>query len=134
MLWQFHRQFIRCHCSLLLVPKEAMHQCTKDHWYTAYFVLNSSNSRYFYVAVPLSEDPLPCTMKQPIYTRSYKSNYFIRNNLLYCDQNKDLNLRLNFIRYYKFKQAFSATKFFWEARAGNRPFLANFVPDYLQIF
>ena len=47
MLWQFHRQLIRGHCSLLLVSKETVYQSTKDHWYTACIVLNSSNSRYF---------------------------------------------------------------------------------------
>ena len=38
---------IRCHCCLLSVSKEAVHQCTKNYGYTACIVLNSSNSRYF---------------------------------------------------------------------------------------
>ena len=46
MLWQFHRQLIRGYCCLLSVSKEAVHQSAKDYWYTAGFVLNSSNSRY----------------------------------------------------------------------------------------
>ena len=56
MLWQFHRQLIRCHCCLLLISKEAMHQCTKEHWYTAYLVLNSSNSRYIGVQVRIKDE------------------------------------------------------------------------------
>ena len=36
---------IRCHCCLLSVSKEAVHQCTKNYGYTACIVLNSSNSR-----------------------------------------------------------------------------------------
>ena len=46
---------------LLYVSQEAVYQCTTYNWYTAFIVLNSSNSRYF----TFSKATAPYSTKKP---------------------------------------------------------------------
>ena len=41
-----HRDSTMSKAEIMIISEKAVHQCTKDIGYTAYFILNSPNSRY----------------------------------------------------------------------------------------